>query len=360
MKTHTAIQRLLAALPLILAALLCHPQPATAAVPEAINYQAVARKADGTPISNQQVRVRASILRSTINGVIAYQEVHLTTTTAGGQFSIKIGAGVLVQGSFTTLDWANFLHFLKVEVDPVGGTAFADLGTQQMLSVPYAHHAKTSDTTLAVSGTTGRFPYFDTANSLGDSNLYYSSGFLGLGDSTPSYYLDVVGTIRSQTNLRADADVIATDDVTAGGNVAATGNVTAGANVTATGTVSAGGAGSIFGALTVNNGKGVAYNASNGTNLKIFKFTTATFGAVLGGHGLSAEGAIGFASAGFTSPPTILVGDIDVTGGTTGELYRVQLVLYGATATGAKARLLNTSPNPVNYTITWNCIAIGN
>ncbi len=117
------------------------------------------------------------------------------------------------------------------------------------------------------------------------------------------------------------------------------------------------------GSLTVNNGKGVAYNSTSSTNLKIYTFTTATFGAVLPGFGLSVEGNISF-NGGFTGVPKVFVGDIDVTGGASGELYRVQLQLYGcSTTTGTttcKARLLNTSPNPVNYTITWNCMAIGN
>ncbi len=119
----------------------------------------------------------------------------------------------------------------------------------------------------------------------------------------------------------------------------------------------------VDGTLTVNNGKGVAYNGNSGTNLRIYQFTTATFTAVLPGHGLSAEGNIAF-NGGFTGTPRVFVGDIDVTGGTVGELYRVQLQLYGCSTTSGvttcKARLLNTSPNPVNYTITWNCIAIGN
>ena len=119
----------------------------------------------------------------------------------------------------------------------------------------------------------------------------------------------------------------------------------------------------VDGTLTVNNGKGVAYNSTSATNLKIYTFTTATFTAILPGFGLSAEGAISF-NGGFTGVPRVFVGDIDVTGGASGELYRVQLVLYGCTTvsgtSSCKARLLNTSPNPVNYSITWNCVAIGN
>ena len=98
--------------------------------------------------------------------------------------------------------------------------------------------------------------------------------------------------------------------------------------------------------------------------MRIYPFTTATFVAILPGFGLSAEGSIIF-GGNFTSAPKVLVGDIDVTGGSAGELYRVQLVLYcckvdNAINSSCKARLLNTSPNAVNYTITWNCVAIGN
>ena len=86
--------------------------------------------------------------------------------------------------------------------------------------------------------------------------------------------------------------------------------------------------------------------------------------AILPGFGLSAEGSIIF-GGNFTSAPKVLVWDIDVAGGSAGELYRVQLVLYcckvdNAINSSCKARLLNTSPNAVNYTITWNCVAIGN
>lgn len=153
-----------------------------------------------------------------------------------------------------------------------------------------------------------------------------NGGNVGIGTSTPAYKLDVVGAIRASGNIESN------------------------------------GTGSIDGPLYVNNNKGVAYNAASSTNLKIYPFTTATFFAILPGFGLSAEGSIIF-GGGFTSTPRVFVGDIDVTGGTAGELYRVQLQLYGCSTTSGnttcKARLLNTSPNPVNYNITWNCVAIG-
>jgi len=39
--------------------------------------------------------------------------------------------------------WGATSHFLKVEIDPAGGSAYTHLGTSELLSVPYAFHART-------------------------------------------------------------------------------------------------------------------------------------------------------------------------------------------------------------------------
>ncbi|WP_435356417.1 hypothetical protein [Emticicia sp. SJ17W-69] len=130
-------------------------------------------------------------------------------------------------------------------------------------------------------------------------------------------------------------------------------------NATLNGGLTVGGNTTLDGSMTVNNGGGVAYNPASGTNLKIVPFTTATFFAILGPHGISGEGSIAL-PAGFTSKPRVFVGDIDVTGGSAGELYMVELQLYGCTTMSCKARLINRSAGSVNYSITWNCVAIGN
>ncbi len=192
------------------------------------------------------------------------------------------------------------------------------------------------------------------------SGTAYVSGSLGLGTSTPDYafqnlggynhmfYGLGVGTVPSSSYL---LDVGSTDPSRFRGALQVDGTLTANGNAVVDGT------------LTVNNGKGVAYNSTSATNLKIFPFTTATFFAILSGHQLSAEGAIAF-NGGFTGVPRVFVGDEELSGGTVGELHRVELKLYGCSTTSGttscKARLLNTSPNSVNYSITWNCVAIGN
>jgi hypothetical protein len=208
---------------------------------------------------------------------------------------------------------------------------------------------------LHVSGNTYLSGYLGIGSSMPDyafENLHgYNYMFYGLGVGTVpnSTYLLDVGTGSSNSRFRGDVSI--SSDLTVSNNLLVNNNLQVNNN------------GVVDGSLTVNNGKGVAYNANSGTNLRIYQFTTATFGAVLPGFGLSAEGNIAF-NGGFTGTPRVFVGDIDVTGGSSGELYRVQLQLYGCSTTSGtttcKARLLNTSPNSVNYTITWNCMAIGN
>jgi hypothetical protein len=196
---------------------------------------------------------------------------------------------------------------------------------------------------VGIGSSTPDYPF---ENLYGYNYMYYS---LGIGTIPNSTYLLDVGTGSSNSRFRGNVSI--SNDLTVSDNLLVNNNLTVNNN------------GVVDGTLTVNNGKGVAYNGNSGTNLRIYQFTTATFGAVLPGFGLSAEGSIIF-NGGFTGVPRVFVGDIDVTGGTTGELYRVQLQLYGCSTTSGtttcKARLLNTSPNPVNYTITWNCMAIGN
>lgn len=164
----------------------------------------------------------------------------------------------------------------------------------------------------------------------------YVSGFVGIGTTSPIFKLDVIGgSIRTSSNLFVEGSTYID------------------------GALDVDGAAYIEGNLTVSGGKGVLQNSHGSGQLKYYTRTaTANTGNLLG-FAMSPEFSIGFAGGVFSSPPKVFVGDIVSTGGTVGQLYRVQLITYGATTTGCKARLLNTSPNTVNYSITWNIMCIG-
>jgi hypothetical protein len=71
-------------------------------------------------------------------GVIKYRETHSTTTDANGMFSVNVGQGTPVSGTFAGINWNTNAKFMQVELDPAGGSSYVDMGTQQMMSVPYS------------------------------------------------------------------------------------------------------------------------------------------------------------------------------------------------------------------------------
>src|SRR5688572_7099644 len=115
----------------------------TAQVPQAINYQAVARTADGVIIPTQNISVRFSILDVSITGTTLYSETHTVTTNSYGLFTLAIGRGTPVTSTFPSINWASGTDkFLKVEIAPAGGSNYQLQGTTQLLSVPYALYSE--------------------------------------------------------------------------------------------------------------------------------------------------------------------------------------------------------------------------
>ncbi|GAG52677.1 unnamed protein product, partial [marine sediment metagenome] len=71
------------------------------------------------------------------------------TTNEFGLINLNIGEGTVVSGNFTTIDWSADTYFIKIEMDITGGTTYEEYGISQLLSVPYALHAKTAANTFS-------------------------------------------------------------------------------------------------------------------------------------------------------------------------------------------------------------------
>ena len=116
--------------------------PAASTVPGKIHYQGLAVGANGKPIKNGTVGLRLSVLDSLPNGSNLYTETQSASTDAAGIFSTYLGGGTATAGTFTNIPWANGNNkFLKVEMDAQGGTNYQNMGSTQLVSVPYALHA---------------------------------------------------------------------------------------------------------------------------------------------------------------------------------------------------------------------------
>lgn len=116
------------------------------AQPGFFNYQAVVRNTQGENVANQDVSFKIEILKGSSDGSPVYTETHEATTNELGLVNLKIFGGAQ-SGMMTVydVDWGADNYFIKVYLDADGGTDFVEMGTSQLLTVPYAMHAYTVD-----------------------------------------------------------------------------------------------------------------------------------------------------------------------------------------------------------------------
>jgi len=131
--------------------------------PQYLNYQAIARDATGTIISTP-IGIQFEILQGSASGTVVYEETNNITPSSAGVFTTAIGAGSPVIGTFSSINWANSPYFIRVSIDPTGGTSYSTVGTSELLSVPYALYAEKAGNTQTVNITgpnvTGTYPNY--------------------------------------------------------------------------------------------------------------------------------------------------------------------------------------------------------
>jgi hypothetical protein len=152
-----------------------------AQAPERFNYQGVARDAAGTPLTNTTIGLRLRLRSGSPTGTVVYQETHSAVTNGLGLFTVQVGGGTGGSG-FTAIDWGTNSHYIQVEMDANGGTAYQDMGTAQLLSVPYALYAKSSET-AGPTGPTGPQGIAGQTGAQGATGLTGAAGPQGIPGS---------------------------------------------------------------------------------------------------------------------------------------------------------------------------------
>ena len=88
-------------------------------VPQAINFQAIARDANSEVMANTPIMIQLTILDGAPEGELVYREIRSLTTNAYGSFSFQIGRDpYMAVGEFADIDWAGGRKFLKIDYDP--------------------------------------------------------------------------------------------------------------------------------------------------------------------------------------------------------------------------------------------------
>ena len=220
-----------------------------AQVPQAINYQAIARDAGGNLLPNHTIGLQFSILDNTTP---VYVERFTVITNQFGLFTVALGTGNVQSGTFTGINWATGNKSLKTEMDTNGGNNYTNMGQSQLLSVPYALFAAsgnpgpigptgptgpagvtgatgatgatgntgatgvtgaqgntgpTGATGILSSGSAaGNTPYWDGSQwVVNSSNIFNNGGDIGINTTTPSGKLHIKGNANA-SQLVIDAN----------------------------------------------------------------------------------------------------------------------------------------------------------
>jgi hypothetical protein len=168
-----------------------------AQAPQKLNYQAVVRNTQNELVSNTTVSVFVSIIHE--DQTVMYSELHSPQTNANGLFTIQIGGGTPNSGDFASIAWANGPFFLKTEIDITGGSNFTISTTNEMLSVPYALYAGSSNETDPVFN--NYHSYYRTIAGLNSQSVTVSNEWTNLYDGIPIYFTKYYGN----TNLEITA-----------------------------------------------------------------------------------------------------------------------------------------------------------
>ncbi|MDP3394026.1 MAG: hypothetical protein Q8S25_09555, partial [Sediminibacterium sp.] len=127
-----------------------------AQAPNLINYQGVARNAAGNPLQNQTIYLRVSIRTGSSQGAVQFSETRSVTTNSWGLFAVQIGSPGFMSsiGTLSGVTWMQGDKFMEVEIDPTASNNYINLGSTQLLSVPYALNAVSAGTANPI-GTAG-------------------------------------------------------------------------------------------------------------------------------------------------------------------------------------------------------------
>jgi len=124
--------------------------------PEKMSYQAIIRSKNNSLVTNSNISLKVIMHQGTATGAKIFEENHSAKTNNNGLVSLEIGTGAIVTGSFSTIAWEKGPYFVETQVDATGGSNYNIIGITQLLSVPYALHAKTAE---RIVGANGANPY---------------------------------------------------------------------------------------------------------------------------------------------------------------------------------------------------------
>jgi hypothetical protein len=144
-----------------------------------IPYQALVRDANGNPVANQQIGAKITLLQDSIAGPEVFSETHTTITNAFGQMELQIGS--VETAVFDSIDWSAGKMFIRLEVDLQTGEGFREIGTHQLLAVPFAKYAEEA-----------------AGWKKNETGISFMDGNVGIGKQNPALKFELSAPAQSQ------------------------------------------------------------------------------------------------------------------------------------------------------------------
>lgn len=171
--------------------------------PEKMSYQAVIRNASGELVTTQ-VSMKLSVLKGAdaTSATEEYSETLTPTPNANGLVSIEFGG----QAGWDAIDWSSGRFFIKTETDIDNDASYDVEGVSQLLSVPYALHAKTAE--AVTGGITETDPVYTSSEAASIS----ASDITNLGNlsGTNTGDQDITGIATNEQAIQDTASQIRT------------------------------------------------------------------------------------------------------------------------------------------------------
>jgi len=174
-------------------------------VPQGMQYQAVARDAEGKLLADQAIGIRINLLADGKKDASVYLEEHQARTNELGLFTLTIGAGETIAGNFTEVPWAEHEIWMSLSIDASGDGRYKMLSKSRLLAVPYAFHAGSAGTIAGTQAQQGEGQRTHNGgiqwHLLGNRNANPDFFFLGTIDEN-----DLVIKTNNSERMRITAD----------------------------------------------------------------------------------------------------------------------------------------------------------